>query len=65
MLTKVYMVKGSPLQYSCLKKPVDRGAWQATVHGVTKVRPNCRTNIHTHGFLRSHVRMSELDHKEG
>ena len=25
---------GSPLQYSCLENPVDRGAWQATVHGV-------------------------------
>ena len=29
---------GSPLQYSCLGNPVDRGAWLATVHGVTKVR---------------------------
>ena len=26
---------GNPLQYSCLENPVDRGAWQATVHGVT------------------------------
>ena len=25
-----------PLQYSCLGNPLDRGAWQATVHGVTK-----------------------------
>ena len=24
------------LQYSCLKNSMDRGAWQATVHGVTK-----------------------------
>ena len=24
----------SPLQYSCLDSPMDRGAWQATVHGV-------------------------------
>ena len=24
------------LQYSCLGNPMDRGAWQATVHGVTK-----------------------------
>ena len=24
----------SPLQYSCLKNPMDRGAWWATVHGV-------------------------------
>ena len=27
---------GNPLQYSCLENPVDRGAWQATVHGVTQ-----------------------------
>ena len=27
---------GNPLQYSCLEKPMDRGAWQATVHGVTQ-----------------------------
>jgi len=27
---------GNPLQYSCLKNPMDRGAWWATVHGVTK-----------------------------
>ena len=27
---------GIPLQYSCLENPMDRGAWQATVHGVTK-----------------------------
>ena len=28
--------KGYPLQYSCLENSMDRGAWQATVHGVTK-----------------------------
>ena len=27
---------GNPLQYSCLEKPMGRGAWWATVHGVTK-----------------------------
>ena len=26
----------NPLQYSCLGNPIDRGAWQATVHGVAK-----------------------------
>ena len=26
----------NPLQYSCLENPMDRGAWQATVHGVRK-----------------------------
>ena len=28
--------KGNSLQYSCLENPMDRGAWQATVHGVAK-----------------------------
>ena len=28
---------GNPLQYSCLGSPKDRGAWWATVHGVTMV----------------------------
>ena len=27
---------GNPLQYSCLESPMDRGAWWATVHEVTK-----------------------------
>ena len=27
---------GNPLQYSCPENPMDRGAWRATVHGVTK-----------------------------
>ena len=27
---------GNPLQYSCLEKPMDREAWRATVHRVTK-----------------------------
>ena len=27
---------GNPLQYSCLGNPMDRGAWWATVQGVTK-----------------------------
>ena len=27
---------GNPLQYSCLENPMDRGAWRATVHRVTK-----------------------------
>ena len=31
---------GNTLQYSCLEKPTDRGAWQATVHVVARVRYN-------------------------
>ena len=29
---------GYPLQYSCLENPMDRGDWQATVHGVAKTQ---------------------------
>ena len=29
---------GTPLQYSCLENPMDRGAWWATVHGVARRR---------------------------
>ena len=28
---------GNPLQYSCLENPMDRGPWQATVHGVAEL----------------------------
>ena len=27
---------GNPLQYSCLENSMDRGAWQATAHGIEK-----------------------------
>ena len=28
---------GSPLQYSCLENPMDRGAWWAIVHGIARI----------------------------
>ncbi|KAB0341135.1 hypothetical protein FD754_018061, partial [Muntiacus muntjak] len=28
---------GNPLKYSCLENPMDRGAWQAIVHGVSRI----------------------------
>ena len=34
---------GNPLQYSCLENPMDRGAWQATVHRVARVELNWAT----------------------
>ena len=34
---------GNLLQYSCLENPMDRGAWQATVHGVARVGHNLVT----------------------
>ena len=35
---------GTPLQYSCLENPMDRGAWWAAVHGVTKSQ-TCLSNF--------------------
>jgi len=29
---------GSPLHYSCLGNPMNRGAWRATFHGITKTQ---------------------------
>ena len=38
-----------PLQYSCLENPMDRGAWQATVHRVTKSQTQLkRLGTHPH-----------------
>ena len=36
---------GNPPQYSCLGKPMGRGAFQATVHGITRAGHNWATNI--------------------
>ena len=41
---------GNPLQYSCLRNPMDRGTWQATVHGVAKSQ--MRMCMHTHTQIR-------------
>ena len=46
---------GYPLQYSCLENPMDRGAWQATVHRVERVRQLKRLSIcaiHSLGFVK-------------
>ena len=34
---------GYPLQYCCLENPTDRGAWRATVHGLTKSQTQLST----------------------
>ena len=35
--TKLGEGNGTPLQYFCLENPMDRGAWEATIHGVAGV----------------------------
>ena len=39
---------GNPLQYSCPGEPMDRGAWRATVHGVTRVGHDLTTKTAVH-----------------
>ena len=39
---------GNPLQYSCLGNPMDRGAWQFTVHGVAHSGTHLNINAHPH-----------------
>ena len=41
--------QGNPLQYSCLENPMDRGAWQAIVHWITKSRARLKQlGMHIH-----------------
>ena len=49
---------GNPLQYSCPENPTDRGAWQATVHGIARVGHNLATKPLNHhvGFIPSFLR---------
>ena len=45
----------NPLQYSCLQNPMDRGAWQATVHGVANSHAQYLYSIYNlpHTILRA------------
>ena len=52
---------GKPLQYSCLENPMGRGAWWATVHGVTKSRT--RLSDFTFTKIEPHVAVAvDLQH---
>ena len=44
--------KDSPLQYSCLENPMDRGVWWATVHSVTKSQTQWK-QLSTHARILS------------
>ena len=48
---------GNPLQYSCLENSMDRGPWQAIVHGAAKSGTRLkRLSMHTHQLI-SHNRI--------
>ena len=42
---------GNPLQYSCLQNPMDREAWQATVHGAAKSQTQLSNWAHSNYTL--------------
>ena len=41
-----------PLQYSCLEKPVDRGAWWARVHGASKELGTTSAHAHSYVYIK-------------
>ena len=47
----VQHVNGTPLQYSCLENPMDGGAWEAAVHGVSKSQTRLSNFTFTFHFL--------------
>ena len=47
--------KGNPLQYSCLENPMDRGAWQATVHWDHKEADMIEQLSHTYRYMHTHT----------
>ena len=54
---------GNPLQYSCLENPMDRGAWWAAVHGVTKSRTRLSDFIFTFYFHALEKKMATYSSK--
>ena len=50
---------GNPLQYSRLENPTDRGAWQATVHGVAKSQT--RLSMHAQGEAKDSALLPSRD----
>ena len=51
---------GNPLQYSCLENPMDRGAWSATAHVVTKSWTQLSDWTHTHTHTLTHTEVNVL-----
>ena len=56
---------GTPLQDSCLENPMDRGAWEAAVHGVAKSQTWlsgwARARAHTHTHTHTHIQRTTWD----
>ena len=51
--------RGNPLQYSCLENPMDRGAWQATIHSITKSRAQLKQHSTHADIMDIYMNISE------
>ena len=51
---------GNLLQYSCLENPMERGAWWATVHGITKSRTQLSMCVHACTYTHRHSEIGLL-----
>ena len=54
---------GNPLQYSCLENPMDRGAWWATTHNITKSQTHNWSNLEGMHSLGRKIEKSTGNHK--
>ena len=55
---------GNPLQHFRLENPMDRGAWWATVHVVTKSEPDwTHARAHTHTHTHTHTYYTEITNR--
>ena len=52
---------GNLLYYSCLENPMDRGAWQATVYGVTRITTTEQLSTHTCTHTHTHTHTSRIN----
>ena len=53
-------VSGNPLQYSCLKQPMDRGAWRATDRGITESDTTKQLSTHKNSIIAGYCLQSHL-----
>ena len=54
------MITFNLLQYPCLENPMDRGVWQATVHGVARIGHDLVTKTNHHISMKSSSQVRRL-----
>ena len=57
------VANGTQLQYSCLENPMDRGVWQATVHGAAKNQIWLSTRAHARTYTHKHTHTHHMPYK--